>query len=112
MNNKEFLNWVADRFIHQYKESENVDFVHRLREIANTFPEQRPHGVIFDGYYEHQGFLIEVRSGRAHIIREECAEDPFFDIIVIEDFPVTLDIDHGPQRTRVTLTRGKWIKRS
>lgn len=29
-----FLNWVADRFVKVYKESENVDFVLRLREIA------------------------------------------------------------------------------
>lgn len=30
----EFLEWVADRLVHVYGESPNVDFVHRLREIA------------------------------------------------------------------------------
>lgn len=37
----EFLNWLADRLVHVYGESPNVDFVHKLREIAkNTDPEQ------------------------------------------------------------------------
>ena len=30
----EFLNWIADRFVNVYGESENVDFVQRLRKIA------------------------------------------------------------------------------
>jgi len=29
------LNWIADRLVNVYGESENVDFVLRLREIAN-----------------------------------------------------------------------------
>lgn len=33
--NKEFLNWIADRFVHKYKESENVDFVLSLRRRAS-----------------------------------------------------------------------------
>jgi septal ring factor EnvC (AmiA/AmiB activator) len=33
--NKKFLNWIADRLVYVYKESENVDFVLRLRELAN-----------------------------------------------------------------------------
>jgi len=32
---KEFLNWVADRFVYLYQESEQVDFVQRLREIPD-----------------------------------------------------------------------------
>ena len=30
----EFLNWLADRLVHVYGESPNVDFVLKLREIA------------------------------------------------------------------------------
>lgn len=30
----EFLNWLADRLVHIYHESPNVDFVMKLREIA------------------------------------------------------------------------------
>lgn len=29
-----FLRWVADRFVHTYRESQNVDFVLKLKEIA------------------------------------------------------------------------------
>lgn len=37
----QFLNWLADRLVHVYGESPNVDFVHKLREIAkNIDPEQ------------------------------------------------------------------------
>ena len=38
MNDKEFLNWVADRLVHVYGESENVDFVLKLRQIAGAQP--------------------------------------------------------------------------
>ena len=34
MNDKDFLNWIADRFVHVIGESSSVDFVVRLREIA------------------------------------------------------------------------------
>jgi hypothetical protein len=30
----EFLSWVADRLVHVYGESPNVDFVLKLRDIA------------------------------------------------------------------------------
>lgn len=33
-NDSDFLNWVADRLVHVYGESENVDFVRRLRILA------------------------------------------------------------------------------
>jgi hypothetical protein len=36
MSNKEFLNWIADRLVHVYGESPNVDFVHKLRAIAEA----------------------------------------------------------------------------
>lgn len=36
-----FLNWIADRLVNVYKESPNVDFVLRLREIA-TIVENDP----------------------------------------------------------------------
>ena len=34
MTDSEFLNWVADRFVNRYNESEQVDFVLALRRIA------------------------------------------------------------------------------
>ncbi len=34
INNSIFLNWLADRLVCVYKESENVDFVIKLRSIA------------------------------------------------------------------------------
>lgn len=34
MSDAEFLNWVADRLVHVYGESENVDFVLKLRRLA------------------------------------------------------------------------------
>jgi len=34
MSDKEFLNWIADRLV-RHGDNENVDFVHRLRYIAN-----------------------------------------------------------------------------
>ena len=35
----EFLDWVADRLVHVYKESENIDFVRHLRALAKKLPE-------------------------------------------------------------------------
>lgn len=35
MNDKQFLNWIIDRLINAYNESPNVDFIHRLRKIAD-----------------------------------------------------------------------------
>ena len=34
MKNGQFLNWIADRLVHVYKENPNTDFVSRLRKIA------------------------------------------------------------------------------
>jgi len=34
MTDYQFLNWLADRLTHVYGESENVDFVQRLRKMA------------------------------------------------------------------------------
>lgn len=36
MTDKEFLNWIIDRLVHVYNESPNVDFIHRLRKIADA----------------------------------------------------------------------------
>ena len=41
MTDKKFLNWIADRFVNRYGESENVDFVQKLRAIAKATPEDR-----------------------------------------------------------------------
>lgn len=34
MNDVDFLNWIADRFVNVHGESPNVDFVQKLRRIA------------------------------------------------------------------------------
>lgn len=35
MTDREFLNWIADRLVHQNEDEENVDFILRLRDMAN-----------------------------------------------------------------------------
>jgi len=35
VNDEEFLQWIADRFVHVYGESPNVDFVQRLKVIVS-----------------------------------------------------------------------------
>lgn len=35
MTDKDFLYWVADRFVHVYNESPHVDFIHKLKKIAD-----------------------------------------------------------------------------
>ena len=37
VNNKSFLNWIADRLVNVHGESENVDFINRLREIGDEY---------------------------------------------------------------------------
>jgi hypothetical protein len=41
MSDKEFLNWLADRLVNVYGESEYVDFVHKLRNIALAMPPEQ-----------------------------------------------------------------------
>ncbi len=36
MTDVEFLKWIEERLIHVYKESPNVDFIHRLRSIIDN----------------------------------------------------------------------------
>lgn len=36
MTDYEFLIWIRDRLINVYGESENVDFVRRLKKVANN----------------------------------------------------------------------------
>jgi len=40
MSDPEFLRWVADRFVHVHGESEYVDFVQRLRQVADRLVEE------------------------------------------------------------------------
>ena len=41
MQDQTFLNWIADRLVNVYGESEMVDFVRKLRAIAaNTDPDK------------------------------------------------------------------------
>jgi hypothetical protein len=37
MNDKEHLKWIHDRIVNVYGESENVDFLIRMREIIQNF---------------------------------------------------------------------------
>jgi len=41
MPDKEFLNWLADRLVNVYNESENVDFVQKLKAVAEATPEEQ-----------------------------------------------------------------------
>lgn len=34
MSNSEFLNWLSNRLVYAYNESEDTDFVQKLRDIA------------------------------------------------------------------------------
>lgn len=36
MTDKEFLDWLADRLVYVYDESPNVNFVHKLKNIAKN----------------------------------------------------------------------------
>lgn len=59
----EFLNWLADRLVHVYGESPNVDFVHKLRAIAkNTDLEQTSLNPCV-GLREHQLAEEEAAAG-------------------------------------------------
>lgn len=40
MDDGEFLHWMADRLVNVYGESENVDFVQKLRKMANKLNPQ------------------------------------------------------------------------
>lgn len=42
MTDKQFLNWVADRFVFVYGESQNVDYVRKLRAMADAAPGMVP----------------------------------------------------------------------
>ncbi len=39
MQDRKFLNWIADRLVHVHGENPNVDYVHKLRRIADNTPE-------------------------------------------------------------------------
>jgi hypothetical protein len=36
MKDSEFVKWIADRIVNVYGESENVDFIHRLRKVVEN----------------------------------------------------------------------------
>jgi hypothetical protein len=40
MTDKQFLHWIADRLVHVYSEPENIDFVLKLRAIADEAGER------------------------------------------------------------------------
>lgn len=41
MTNKEYLNWLYERLVNVYNENPSLDFVRKLREIADTCPENK-----------------------------------------------------------------------
>jgi hypothetical protein len=41
MTDKKFLYWIAARLVEVYKESPNVDFVHKLKKIADNLQENK-----------------------------------------------------------------------
>lgn len=41
MKDKDFLMWIHDRLVHVYKENENVDFSHKLRNIIDNMDAEK-----------------------------------------------------------------------
>lgn len=41
LKDKDFLKWIHDRLIHVHGESPNVDYIHMLRSIIDTIPENQ-----------------------------------------------------------------------
>lgn len=69
MTSKEFLDWVADRLVNVYGESENVDFVQRLRQEAASVPSSRhetwEYGVE-RGPFPHVGIDVHIEWGGSY----------------------------------------------
>lgn len=42
MTDKQFLEWLRQRLIHRYQESEFTDFVDRLKQLIAKMPENLP----------------------------------------------------------------------
>ena len=57
----DFLDWVADRLVHQHGESPNVDFVQRLRAEATE------HRVVAAALDENDDFYHLVKIGGPHM---------------------------------------------
>lgn len=41
MKDQDFLRWLADRLVNRYEESENLDFVQKLRAVAEVQPPEQ-----------------------------------------------------------------------
>lgn len=48
LNEKTFLNWIADRLVNVYGESENVDFINRLKEIGDDYEKLKYENMILE----------------------------------------------------------------
>lgn len=48
LDEKTFLNWIADRLVNVYGESENVDFINRLREIGDDHEKLKYENMILE----------------------------------------------------------------
>jgi len=56
MKDFEHLQWIHDRIINVYNESENVDFLVRLREIIKTTKENEK------GFEKYMKYVVERRK--------------------------------------------------
>jgi len=76
---KEFLQWLLDRLIYVYRESENVDFVHKLRNIiSNT---GMPHYIyrlqLFNNSDELQVEKFEYNVVKAETKQFKCGSEQY-----------------------------------
>lgn len=55
MKDSEHLQWIHDRIINIYNESENVDFLIRLRDIIKTMKESE------DGFEKYMKFIADMK---------------------------------------------------
>lgn len=77
--NKRFLNWLADRLEYLYKESPNIDYVLRLRKIANE-PSKESHlkrELIPLDFGDLRDFLVKIKhkAGDKQLTINEVAEE-------------------------------------
>jgi hypothetical protein len=95
----DFLNWLADRLVHVYGESPNVDFVHKLREIAkNTHPEQTRGNLENNRMDQPEWFSVADRLPKESV-----------DVLVSAEYDT--DIPFGYESMYVCkLFKGRWLE--
>jgi len=79
MRDAEFLNWLADRIVHVYGESNETDFVTKLRSIATLTPPLRNTSNVWAGKLNKNPLAVEaMQQAREDIDREhfeKCVEE-------------------------------------